>query len=53
MAILNIILAAVIAALCFPIVILLAKLAKEEIKPGKKYFIYTQKVLFILAIILV
>jgi hypothetical protein len=51
MEILNIILGLVTALLGFPIGLLLALVAKEELKPGKKYFQWMQRVLLILIVI--
>jgi len=51
MNILNYSLAAIIAYLGLFIGILLAIMAKEEIKPGKKYFIFLQKIILLLIFI--
>ena len=53
MQILNIIFAAIIALLGLPAGLILAKIAKQELKPGKKYFFFMQDILLILAIIFV
>lgn len=53
MEILNIILAALISASGLLVGLLLAKIAKEELKPGKNYFIWLRNILLILAIIFV
>ena len=52
MGIINYLLIAVVAALGLVLGRVLAWMAKEEIKPGKKYFLILQKALFCLAIVL-
>ena len=53
MELLNIILTAVIAILGYPIGLLVAKLTKEELKPGRKYFIWLNDILLILAAVFI
>jgi len=48
MEILNLILGLIIAVLGLPIGFILAKIAKEELKPGKKYFKWMQGVILVL-----
>jgi hypothetical protein len=51
MEILNIVLALIIAILGYPVGLLIRKYTKEEMKPGRKYFIWLSDVLVILALI--
>lgn len=53
MEILNIILAGVLALFGFPAGLVLAKLAREELEPGKNYFILMQKSLVIISVMAV
>ncbi|MBD3303937.1 hypothetical protein GF343_02235 [Candidatus Woesearchaeota archaeon] len=53
MEVINYVLAAVVAALGLVSGRALARIAKEEIKPGKKYFLILQKFLFCLTVFLV
>ena len=50
---LNIILAAAVAAAGFPLGLALARIAKEEIKPGIPYFAFLKKSFLLLAVLIV
>ena len=53
MEVLNVILAAVISLSGLPMGLLLAKITKEELKPGKKYFQWMQALILIIAVLAV
>lgn len=48
----NVVLASLIVLLGLPAGLILAKIAKEELKDGEKYFLFLQDVLFILTTLL-
>ena len=53
MGILNILLGIILGLLGFPVGLFLRKIAKEEIKPGRKYFFWMKNIILVLSVVFV